>query len=413
MTAVQPLRLLTFTTLYPHAGLPNQGVFVENRLRHLVATGRAVSTVLAPVPWFPSRHARFGGWARFAMAENEEERHGLRVLHPRYAVIPKVGMSAAPAALYTTAKRAVQRLMRGGLAVDVIDSHYLYPDGVVAVALGRRFGLPVVMTARGSDVTQLPEFAVPRRMIRGAMAAADAMISVSAGLKAAMVGLGAHPDAITVLRNGVDLAQFSPPEDRGAARAALGLETPTLVSVGHLIERKGHHHAIGALAHLPEWRLLVVGDGPERGRLEALAAKLGVADRVRLLGARPHGALAKIYGAADVLILASSREGWANVLLEAMACGTPVVASDIPGNGEVVQRREAGLIAERNTAEGFADAVRSLWAAPPARDAVRAYAEAFSWDATSAGQMEVFEQARARFAARQRDPVSKFDRDEA
>ena len=299
------------------------------------------------------------------------------------------------------------------MAVDVIDSHYLYPDGVVAVALGRRFGLPVVMTARGSDVTQLPEFAVPRRMIRGAMAAADAMISVSAGLKAAMVGLGAHPDAITVLRNGVDLAQFSPPEDRDAARAALGLEAPTLVSVGHLIERKGHHHAIGALAHLPGWRLLVVGDGPERGRLEALAAKLGVADRVRLLGARPHGALAKIYGAADVLILASSREGWANVLLEAMACGTPVVASDIPGNGEVVQRREAGLIAERNTAEGFADAVRSLWAAPPARDAVRAYAEAFSWDATSAGQMEVFEQARARFAARQRDPVSKFDRDEA
>ncbi len=395
-----PIRLLTFTTLYPHAGLPNQGIFVENRLRQLVGTGRATSTVLAPVPWFPSRHKRFGGWARFARADMEEQRHGLRIFHPRYAVIPKVGMATAPAALYATAKRAMLRLQRLGLGFDLIDSHYLYPDGVVAVALGRRFGLPVVMTARGSDVTQLPDFAVPRRMIRGAMAAADAMIAVSAGLKQAMIALGATADAITVLRNGVDLAQFTPPPDRAAARATLGLDGPTLLSVGHLIERKGHHHAIGALAQLPGWRLLIAGEGPERARLEALSGRLGVADRVKLLGARPHAALGAVYGAADVLVLASSREGWANVLLEAMACGTPVVASDIPGNGEVVQRRQAGLIVRENTADGFAQAVRALWAAPPPRELVRAYAEAFSWDATSAGQLEVFARARARFAAR-------------
>ena len=396
----RPVRLLTFTSLYPHAGLPNQGVFVENRLRHLVGTGQAVSTVLAPVPWFPSRHERFGGWARFAMAEHDEIRHGLRVLHPRYAVIPKVGMSAAPAALYATAKRSLARLLRQGLAVDVIDSHYLYPDGVVAVALGRRFGLPVVMTARGSDVTQLPDFPTPRRMIRGAMAQADAMISVSAGLKRDMVALGAEADRITVLRNGVDLVQFQPPEDRAALRAALGITGPTLLTVGHLIPRKGHHLAIQALALLPDWQLLLAGEGPERGRLEALAARTGVADRVRFVGAVPHAALGRYYGAADALVLASSREGWANVLLEAMACGTPVVASDIPGNPEVVQGRAGGLIVGENTTAGFAAGVRALWAAMPDRAGVRAYAEAFSWDATSAGQLVVFEAAQARFAAR-------------
>ena len=410
--AGEALRLLTFTTLYPHAGLPNQGVFVENRLRQLVATGLATSTVLAPVPWFPSRHPRFGGWARFARAAQEEQRHGLRVLHPRYAVIPKVGMAAAPAALYTAAKRAVLRLMRQGLTFDLIDSHYLYPDGVVAVALGRRFSLPVVMTARGSDVTQLPDFAVPRRMIRGAMARADAMISVSAGLKQAMVALGADAERITVLRNGVDLGQFRPPEDRAALRDALGFSGPTLLSVGHLIMRKGHHHAVGMLPHLPEWRLVIVGEGPERARLEALAEKLGVADRLHMVGAQPHAALGRYYGAADVLVLASSREGWANVLLEAMACGTPVVASNIAGNDEVVQRRQAGLIARQNTPEGFADALRSLWADPPSRDAVRAYAEDFSWEATSAGQLEVFAQAQARFASRAYDPADLHDRDE-
>ena len=394
------MRLLTFTTLYPHAGLPNHGVFVENRLRHLVGTGRAASTVLAPVPWFPSRHERFGAWARYAMAGAEEERHGLRVLHPRYAVIPKIGMSAAPAALYAAAKRALARLLRQGLQVDLIDSHYLYPDGVVAVALGRRFGLPVVMTARGSDVTQLPGYPAPRRMIRGAMAQADAMISVSAGLKQAMVALGADAERITVLRNGVDLEQFRPPPDRGAARAALGLDGPTLRSGGHQIPRQRAPMPIAAQALLPGWRLLIVGEGPERARLRELSARLGVADRVRLVGPQAHAALGQTYAAADIVVLASSREGWANVLLEAMACGTPVVASDIPGNAEVVQERAAGLIAAENTAAGFAAAVQALWRDPPAREAVRGYAERFSWDATSAGQMEVFAAARARFAAR-------------
>ena len=395
-----PVRLLTFTTLYPQPGQPNGGVFVENRLRHLVGTGQATSTVLAPVPWFPSRSPRFGAWSRFAMAPAEEERHGLRVLHPRYVVVPRIGMSIAPGLLYAAAAPALRRLLRAGLGVDVIDAHYLYPDGVAAVMLGRRFGLPVVMTARGSDVTQLPDHRAPRRMIRWAMARADAMISVSAGLKRAMVALGADEDRIRVLRNGVDLGQFRPPQDRAAERARLGLTGPTIVSVGHLIERKGHHHAIAALQSLPEWTLLILGEGPERARLESLARQLGVEDRVRLLGAHPHDALPAFYGAADLLILASSREGWANVLLEAMACGTPVVASDIPGNPEVVQRREAGLIVGANTPDGFADGVRALWSDPPDRAAVRAYAEAFSWDATSAGQLEVFEAARGRFAAR-------------
>ncbi len=396
------LRLLTFTTLFPHPGQPNGGVFVENRLRHLVGTGQASSLVLAPVPWFPSRSARFGHWSRAALAPAREERHGLTVLHPRYALLPKVGMTAAPALLYAAAARALARLLAAGARFDAIDAHYLYPDGVAAALLARRFRLPLVMTARGSDVTQLPDYALPRRMIQWAMHRADAMISVSAGLKRAMVALGADAGRITVLRNGVDLVGFHPPADRAALRGSLGLSGPTLLSVGHLIERKGHHHAIGAMPLLPGWRLLIVGDGPERAGLQALAARLGVADRVQLLGPRPHAELPRFYGAADLLILASSREGWANVLLESMACGTPVVASDIPGNDEVVGDRAAGLIAGHNTPDGFAAAVLALWADAPDRDATRAYAERFSWDATSAGQLAVFDRARRQFAEHDR-----------
>jgi teichuronic acid biosynthesis glycosyltransferase TuaC len=389
--ALAPLRLLTFSTLYPNAAHPNHGVFVENRLRHLVATGAATSTVVAPVAWYPRGLPGPADWTRRADIPALEQRHGLAVHHPRYAVIPRIGMTLAPALLYRAALPALRRLLAAGLAVDAIDAHYLYPDGVAAVRLGRALGLPVVVTARGSDVTQLPDHAGPRWMIRRAIRNADALIGVSAALGRRLVELGASPDRVTVLRNGVDLAQFRPPPDRAAARAALGITGPTLLSVGLLIPRKGHDRVIAALPTLPDAvGLLVAGEGPLASELRALAARLGVDGRVRFLGAVPHAALAAVYGAADALVLASSREGWANVLLEAMACGTPVVASPIPGNDEVVTAPAAGRIAGENTPAGLAAAIVALLAAPPARAATRAYAEAFGWDETSAGQLAVF-----------------------
>ncbi|HYZ61997.1 MAG TPA: glycosyltransferase family 4 protein [Acetobacteraceae bacterium] len=385
----RPIRLLTFSTLFPHAGRPNHGIFVENRLRHLLSTGQVVSTVIAPVPWFPSRSPRFGEWARHAEAGRTELRDGLAIHHPRYALPPRVGMLVAPASLFLSGSAQLRNLVRRGFEFDLIDAHYLYPDGVAAVALGKLFRKPVVVTARGSDVTQFPNYAGPRRMIGWAMAQSAALISVSAGLRQAMLRLGADPEKVTVLRNGVDLRLFRA-LDRDAIRAELGLTGPVLLSVGHLIARKRHHFAIEALARLPEWRLLILGEGPERGALEALARRLGVEARVDFKGALPHAVLPRLYNAADVLILASSREGWANVLLEAMACGTPVVASDIPGNPEVVQAAEAGAIVSQNTPECFADTIRALYANRPSREATRAYAEEFSWDATSAGQLALF-----------------------
>lgn len=383
------MRLLTFSTLYPNAERPNHGVFVENRLRHLVGSQPVTSTVLAPVPWFPSGDARFGDWARNAHVPRREERHGLIVHHPRYPVLPKVGMLAAPWLLHQASLRAIRRLMWDGLRFDVIDAHYLYPDGVAAAWLGRRLGVPVVMTARGSDVTQIAQMPAPGRMVSAAVRAAAGVITVSSALRDGVIALGAEPERVRVLRNGVDLDAFRPPADRAAARAALGLTRPALISVGHLIPRKGHDLTIRAMALLPEWELVVLGEGPERAALEGLIASLGVQDRVRLLGVRPHGQLAACYGAADLMALSSSREGWANVLLESMACGTAVVASDIPGNPEVVGRREAGLIVPR-TPEGIAAGVLDLWAAMPERAATRGYAEGFGWGETSAGGYEVY-----------------------
>jgi len=384
-----PLRLLTFTTLFPNREQPNHGIFVENRLRHLVAGGEVASTVVAPVPYFPSQAGCFGAWSGYARVARCERRHGISIHHPRFPVVPRVGMTVSPALLAVATLAAVRRLQQAGSGFDIIDAHYFYPDGVAALWLGQRLGCPVVITARGSDISLIPRFAVPRAMIRWAIRGAAGLIAVSAAVKQALVDLGASPDDVVVLRNGVDLSSFRP-VDRQAARRSLGLARPTLLSVGHLIERKGHDRVIAAMPDLPEFELLIVGEGPERARLERLRQRLGVADRVRLLGSQPHDQLPAIYSAADALVLASSREGWANVLLEAMACGTPTVASNIWGNPEVVGAAEAGILMDENTPQGIVRAVRRLFANLPPRAATRSYAERFSWDATTCGQLGLF-----------------------
>jgi glycosyltransferase involved in cell wall biosynthesis len=390
--AARPLRLLTFTTLYPSAARPNHGVFVENRLRHLLAGGEAEARVLAPVPWFPLRSG--------PAVPPRACRHGIELHHPRFLAVPGVGMATNPLTLFRAARTELERMHADGVAFDVIDGHYLYPDGVAAVMLGRHFGLPVVLTARGSDTSQWPLMALPGRWIRWAIARADALIAVSEGLKQGLVALGVPAGKVTVLRNGVDLDAFHPPADRAAARAVLGVAGPLLVSVGALVERKGHHLTIEALRDLSGHTLLIAGEGPERAALAALAARLGVADRVRLLGAVPHADLPGLYGAADVMVLASSREGWANVLLESMACGTPVVASPAWGSREAVRAPEAGIVLDAVTPATIADGVRRLLASPPSRAATRAYAEAFGWDETSAGQLALFRDVLARRGGR-------------
>jgi glycosyltransferase involved in cell wall biosynthesis len=389
------MRILTFTTLYPNAAQPRHGIFVESRLRHLVASGQVEARVVAACPWFPFGDTRFGGYAAYARVPAREERFGITVHHPRFVIIPKISMAVAPALLYAAARKLLGRLIAEGFDFDLIDSHYAYPDGVAAVMLGRHFGRPVTITARGSDLNLISDYALPRRMIRWAAAHADGVITVAQALKNRAVALGIDGERIRVLRNGVDLGLFRP-GDRAAARAALGFDGPTLLSVGNLIPLKGHHLVIEALAALPNVALTVVGDGPERQRLMALAARLGVSDRVRFLGIVAQDRLPAVYTAADILVLASSSEGWANVLLEAMACGTPVVATAVSGTPEVVAAPAAGRLLPERSAAAIVAAVHDLLAAPPDRAATRAYAEQFSWDSTTAGQLDLFAQILAR-----------------
>jgi len=384
------LRVLVFSTLYPNQAQPNHGVFVENRLRHTLAQGDIEATVLAPVPWFPSRNPSFGRYALYADVPRQETRHGLTVYHPRYLVIPKVGSRLTPAFLYRTAKRAVDEMARRGVPkFDLIDAHYFYPDGVAAARLAKELNIPLLITGRGTDLTLIPQSAPERAQIQWASRQASGMITVCEDLRQKLVGLGEPAARVVTLRNGVDLKRFTP-GDRAAARAKLGIDGFTLLSVGSLIPRKGHELIIAALTELPDMTLMIAGSGPMRAELERVAREKGVTARVRFLGEIAHDDLTDAYRAADIFVLASSREGWANVLLEAMACGTPVVATNVNGTPEVIQDSALGQLVEERSAPALAQAITALRLRTPDRNAVRTYAEQFSWEATARANKALF-----------------------
>ena len=384
---MRPIRVLSFASLFPNTAQPRHGIFLEHRLSHLARTGAVEVRHVAPVPWFPSGNPRFGRYGAFARVPASDTRSGLPVTYPRFPLIPKVGMAVSPW-LEAAALLPHLRRIRRSFDFDVIDAYYLYPDGVAAAALARALGKPLVLTAFGSDVSQIPAYALPRRALLWSARQAPVITVVCQALKDELVRLGVPAGKMRVVLHGVDLVLFHPPIDRDAARAEAGMVAPTLLSVGHLIDRKGHDFAIRALMELPRHALWIVGDGPRDAALRQLASELGVADRVRFLGHVDQSRLPALMGAADVLVNCSDREGIANVLIEAMACGTPVAATAVWGSPEAVTTPDAGVLLRDRSAAALAESVRALEAAPPDRAATRRHAETFTWERTASDHLQ-------------------------
>tara|TARA_R110002073_G_scaffold167303_3_gene324048 strand:- start:700 stop:1896 length:1197 start_codon:yes stop_codon:yes gene_type:complete len=389
------MRLLTVTTLYPNSVTPTHAVFVENRLRRIIDTGRISARVIAPVPWFPLTWEIFGSYAGFARVPRSEQRHGIPITHPRFLTVPG-RPTWQPSAYFRAVRAEVERVRADGWDFDVIDCHYLYPDGVAAARLGQMLGKPVVVSGRGTDINLIAQLPGPREQVTAAMAGIDRLITVSAALGERAKALGFAEERVHVLRNGIDDQVFQP-VDGGGWRARAGNAATVIASVGNLIPSKGHDLVIRALLDLPGAHLLIAGQGPEQGALSALAAELGLSEKVHLVGTMPQEELKALYSAADVLVLASEREGWPNVLLEAMACGTPVVATNVGGIPEIVTESVAGRIVAERSADAIAGSLRDLLANRPEPAAVRAYAQRYSWDDTIAKQVALYEEVAAAF----------------
>ncbi|MCZ8171693.1 MAG: glycosyltransferase [Brevundimonas sp.] len=378
----RPLRVLSLSTLYPHDHAPNFGVFVARQMEATAARGDIDLTLVSPLglPPFPlSLHPRYRD---LRSLPKQELRNKVQVFRPRFALLPKVGAHFNAGAIVRAVLPLARRL-HTEQPFDLVDAQFFHPDGLAAVRIGATLGLPVSIKARGADIQFWGLQPGTADQVRNAGLGATGLLAVSAGLVDDMSALGIPRDKITVHRTGLDTNLFRL-YDRRMCRDQLGLprDRPVLATVGALIPRKGQAFVIEALAQLPDAILLLAGKGDDEARLRALAARLGVADRVRFMGAVPHGELPILLNAADVFVLPSSSEGLANAWVEALACGTPVVTTPIPGAQELITDPSWGRLAARDSAV-IADAVREVLAARPLPETVQQAVSGMSWQANA------------------------------
>jgi glycosyltransferase involved in cell wall biosynthesis len=250
--------------------------------------------------------------------------------------------------------------------------------------LARELGIPYVITLRGKLYECLP---IPsqRRQCAEALKGASAVISVSSRLGEEAVNLGVREERISIIPNGVDPGRFYP-RDKLACRRELGLpeEGRLLVTVAHLGHRKGHHEVIRALAVLPgDVRLVIVGGAAQGGtpeRLYQTAAEVGVAERLILAGAQPYDRIPLYFCAADASVLASYREGCPNSVLESLACGTPVVATDVGAVRDILKVPDVGRIVPEPEVAPLTKALEDVLEQPWGAEEVLRASAVRSWD---------------------------------
>lgn len=379
-------RVLVFTRVYPNVAQPNLGLFVRERMRRVAEHLDLI--VVAPAPWFPFQgllgrlrpHLR----PRLPAFEQQET---VKVYHPRFFCIPALfkwtdGFFQALGCL-----PLLRRLQRE-FDFDIIDAHFVYPDGVAARWLGKWLGRPYTITLRGS-LTRFESNTLLRRQIEHAMDDAANVFSVADALRQDAIRWGQSPDHVQVIGNGANLERFRP-EDQRQSRKHFDLPTQGqfLVSVGGLTERKGFHRVIATLPELlkthPDLHLVIAGGATPEGNNEAelreQVRQLGLLDRVFFLGPVPPDQLRFVYSAGDLFVLATRFEGWANVFLEASACALPIVTTRVGGNAEVVNSTEIGLLVPYDDHAALRDAISDALARHWNREAILAHAHANAWE---------------------------------
>ncbi len=351
------LRVLLSTVIFPNRFETNRGIYIKKLISELAQRDRV--TISVPIPYVPPflKHSARGFYAKL---ERRERLDGLEVYYPRFVIIPKIFRFLHGPFLFLSVFPFYRRLVRRERP-QILLGFWTFPDGFANVLMARILGLPVVIGCLGSDVNQLTRPRIQRALIAWALCNSDRVISVSGALKQEIVKrLGVPPEKVTVMPNGIETDRFEP-LDRDEMRKKLGLEPAAKIAVcvARLEPVKGVDLLIRAFAEIPDeaCRLVVVGDGGERKRLEGLVSELGVAGRVRLVGDKPHGEIPFWMNAADLLVLSSRTEGWPNVLMEAFSCGKPVVAFRVGGVPEIVNDSELGILVPPGDTERLARAI--------------------------------------------------------
>lgn len=345
------MRVLTFTTLFPNSVQTSHGLFVRERVEAMAKILDV--SVVAPVPWFPRIKVLGERYYAYSLIPRHEKIGGLDVEHPRFPAIPKFGKALDGLLLALGTIGRIRRLHKKR-PFQIIDSHWAFPDGVAAVLLAVWMRVPCAITVRGDDINIFLREFWRGPWIRWALRRADLVIAVSHELKQIVLMAGVPPSRIAVVPNGINPENFHLVE-KAEARLRLGLPEGRriVLSVGRLHQSKGYPVLVDAVGRLssrfPDVDIYIIGspdhEADPRPAIYESAARHMMHDRLRLVGAQDSKLLKYWYSAADLFCLPTVREGSANVLIEAIACGLPCVTTSVGGNPDVICNDSLGILA--------------------------------------------------------------------
>ncbi len=384
------MKVLVLSWCYPNHQQPLLGSFVRERTKALAE--RCEVKVVAPARWFP--------WGGFWMPKQRpvtracETLDGIEILHPRFFSFPIV-LKSLEGVFYFLSTWWTLRALRKRWAFDVIDAHFVYPDGVAGVLLGKALRVPVTITLRGM-LHSLVRRPLHRMQIKYALRHAQGLMAVSQSLADHAERLGVAPGCVRVVQNGVDLERFQI-RPKAQARAELGIDSQSrvLISVGHALPGKGFQRVIKLMPQLleryPDLVYVIVGGETSYANylptLQRMIAALGLADHVRITGPQEPDRVVRYLNAADVFCLLTESEGWANVFLEAIASGLPVVTTRVGGNAEVISDASLGTLVDYGDTPAALNALDEALGGVWDRNRMRAHAERHTWQAV-AGRAE-------------------------
>jgi glycosyltransferase involved in cell wall biosynthesis len=376
------LRILTLATVFPNSRNSTFGVFVRSRMQHVAELAQV--KVIAPVPAVDYSHPERDFFASRAM-ERRRQDGPIEVFQPRW-LYPPCGTRLNIWCLYGRVL-ALARRIRETWPFDLIDAHFGYPDGVAAAHLAAALRCPFLITLRGNE-TRFGENPRIRESMAWAFGRAARVFSVSEDLRRFALSLGVEERRTRTISNGIDIDRFCP-RDRLEGRARFGVDPAErmIVSVGSLVERKGHHRVIRALRRVVdrgvEARLVIAGGPGPEGRFEQqirdTIAETGMGGRVSMLGPVPPAELPLLMSAADLFCLGSDMEGWPNVVHEAQGCGCPVVATSVGGVPDMIPSERFGFVVPPGDTEAMAGALEQALTRDWDRDAISQWGRSRSW----------------------------------
>ncbi len=370
------MRVLVITNLFPNNQEPGRGIF--NKQQFLRLQKHCSIRVIAPLPLSSQNISA------------EETIENIKVYHPRYLAIPFIGRLLSGYTFYLSIKNLAKQILHD-FPYDVILATWAFPDGFAASLLSKDLNKPLVIKLHGTDINVGLQSPLRKKMIASSLHHASKIIAVSRPLKEKVKGLGINEGKIELLGNGVDKNLFKP-MDKQSCRKQLGFDPNKkyILFVGNLVAIKGVNDLIEAFKQLDENFILnMIGTGDLSTQLQHTIDHYGLSDRIRLQGRKPHQEIAVWMNASDIFCLPSLNEGCPNVIVEAVGCGVPIVATKVGAIPELLMNYSQSILVNPKDSVGLAQAIKDIDRKPKEKTEINY----LSWEDNAQKLFKILEEA--------------------